>query len=79
MILGTVAVVVLLAWAVAAASLWIYRRQGPMPAEEEEAEAEEAISLENHYLPFGPYLAAGGALFLFFGPEVLAAYVASMI
>lgn len=29
---------------------------------------------KGHYLPFGPYLAAAGVLFLFFGPELIAAY-----
>lgn len=27
-----------------------------------------------HYLPFGPYLVAGGLLFLFFGPDIIDAY-----
>ena len=28
-----------------------------------------------HYLPFGPYIALGGALYLFFGPELIEAYL----
>lgn len=33
---------------------------------------------KGHYLPFGPYLAAAGVLYLFFGPDLLAAYVNMM-
>jgi prepilin signal peptidase PulO-like enzyme (type II secretory pathway) len=39
-------------------------------------EEEEDITLGNHYLPFGPYLCAGGLVYLFAGPEMLAAYIA---
>ncbi|HOH52090.1 MAG TPA: prepilin peptidase [Candidatus Hydrogenedentes bacterium] len=35
---------------------------------------DEEITLEGHYLPFGPYLAVGGLLYLFFGPELIALY-----
>jgi len=33
-----------------------------------------SASSEGHYLPFGPYLALGGLLFMFFGPELIAWY-----
>ena len=46
------------------------------PAKEDEAD--EAISLKGHYLPFGPYLALAGLLYMFFGPEVIAAYITSL-
>jgi prepilin signal peptidase PulO-like enzyme (type II secretory pathway) len=57
----------------------------PLPASEFNAEAEEkrpseyesddGITLEGHYLPFGPFLVGGALLYLFFGPEVLAWYL----
>lgn len=34
--------------------------------------------MKGHYLPFGPYLAAAGVLFLFFGPEIIALYTGMM-
>ena len=30
-----------------------------------------------HYIPFGPYLALAGVIFLFIGPEAIAAYLAA--
>jgi leader peptidase (prepilin peptidase)/N-methyltransferase len=39
---------------------------------------EDEQTLEGHYIPFGPYLAVAGLLFLFFGPEAIAAYLASL-
>lgn len=36
---------------------------------------EEEITLEGHYLPFGPWLAAGALVYLFFGPELIAWYI----
>jgi len=42
--------------------------------EEPQEEAEQEITLEGHYLPFGPYLALGALIYLFIGPEVLAWY-----
>lgn len=38
-------------------------------------DGEEDITLEGHYLPFGPYLALGGAVYVFIGPELLAWYI----
>lgn len=56
--------------------LWRKLRGVPEPAGPTfEAEgSQEELTLEGHYLPFGPCLAAGGILYLFFGPELLAAY-----
>ncbi|MBI2434276.1 MAG: prepilin peptidase [Candidatus Hydrogenedentes bacterium] len=45
------------------------------PVQDEE---DEVITLEGHYLPFGPYLALGSLIYLFWGPEFLAAYIASL-
>lgn len=46
-------------------------------AHENNAEEEdEDIELQGHYIPFGPYLAVAGLLFLFIGPELIQAYFA---
>jgi len=39
------------------------------------ADDEEDITLEGHYLPFGPWLAVGALVYLFFGPELVAWYL----
>ncbi len=36
--------------------------------------SDEEITLEGHYLPFGPYLALGSIIFMFVGPEIIDAY-----
>lgn len=38
---------------------------------------DDDIELEGHYLPFGPFLALGGLLYLFFGPQLVALYLAA--
>jgi len=38
-------------------------------------EDDEEITLEGHYLPFGPWLALGALVYLFFGPELIAWYI----
>ncbi len=40
-----------------------------------EYDSDDGITLEGHYLPFGPFLAGGGLLFLFFGQEFIAWYI----
>ncbi len=35
----------------------------------------EGAPEEGHYLPFGPYIALGGIVYLFIGPQMIAAYV----
>ena len=37
-------------------------------------DSDEEMILEGHYIPFGPYLALGALIFLFFGPEIIDAY-----
>ncbi len=37
-------------------------------------DSEEDFLPEGHYIPFGPYLALGALLFLFFGPEIIEHY-----
>jgi leader peptidase (prepilin peptidase)/N-methyltransferase len=41
-------------------------------------ESDDGISLGAHYLPFGPYIAIAGLVYLFIGPEVLAWYLQSL-
>ena len=42
---------------------------------EETQDEDEEITLEGHYLPFGPYLAVGGLIYLFYGPEFINWYI----
>jgi leader peptidase (prepilin peptidase)/N-methyltransferase len=44
----------------------------------DENDLDEEITLEGHYLPFGPYLAVAGLIYLFFGPELINWYLASL-
>lgn len=45
------------------------------PEEKQAAnDSDEGITLEGHYLPFGPWLALGSLIYLFFGPEIIQAY-----
>ncbi len=46
--------------------------------EDDKKDSDDNITLEGHYLPFGPYLAVGGLLYLFFGPELINWYIASL-
>lgn len=47
----------------------------PKSAAGEMEEDEEDISLGHHYLPFGPYLAVGSLIYLFYGPEIFSWYL----
>jgi leader peptidase (prepilin peptidase)/N-methyltransferase len=40
--------------------------------------SDDEITLEGHYLPFGPYLAVAGLIYLFFGPELINWYLAAL-
>lgn len=42
---------------------------------EKDEEGDDGISLGAHYLPFGPYIAIAGLVFLFVGPELIAWYL----
>lgn len=58
---------------------WFRWRGAVQPAPPADSgEDGEDITLQGHYLPFGPYLALGGLIFLFFGPELLRMYLASL-
>lgn len=49
------------------------------PARAADGEDEEDISLGQHYLPFGPYLALASLIYLFFGPELVAWYLGQYV
>lgn len=38
------------------------------------SDSDEMITLEGHYLPFGPWLAVGALIFMFVGPEIIDSY-----
>jgi leader peptidase (prepilin peptidase)/N-methyltransferase len=40
-----------------------------------EYDSDDGITVEGHYLPFGPFLVCGALFFLFFGPEFVAWYL----
>lgn len=63
-----------------------FKAKGSSKSEEEKAAAPKAaedyddddIELEGHYLPFGPFLALGGILYLFVGPQLIDWYLSTM-
>lgn len=58
--------------------LYFRLRRAPAPVPDETAPSaegsDEEISLQGHYLPFGPWLALGALVFMFIGPEIIDAY-----
>lgn len=48
---------------------------GTADAADADGDSGEEITLEGHYLPFGPYLALGGLLYMFLGPELISLYL----
>lgn len=54
--------------------LAMHKKTGP--AQEASDESEEEKVPEGHYLPFGPYLVLAGLIYLFFGPDLIALYLA---
>lgn len=79
LLLSVPLLVCLLAMFVSGLSLFLNARQNKKgkhaPAGQEEEEGDEEITLQNHYLPFGPYLAVAGLFYMFVGPEILQAYI----
>lgn len=68
----------LLSLLIAILSLWVWKKQSrtTIPKASENADEEEVeISLQAHYIPFGPYLSLGGFIFLLFGPELISKYI----
>ncbi|MCX8065341.1 MAG: prepilin peptidase [Candidatus Hydrogenedentes bacterium] len=57
--------------AIIAYYVWQKERKGKSIESQEEIE----ISLESHYIPFGPYLSIGGFLYLLWGPEIVSKYL----
>ncbi|HOM49149.1 MAG TPA: prepilin peptidase, partial [Candidatus Hydrogenedentes bacterium] len=47
---------------------------GKEKQDQEGGDPEENITLQGHYLPFGPYLAVGALIFMFVGPELIDYY-----
>ncbi|HOV33605.1 MAG TPA: prepilin peptidase [Candidatus Hydrogenedens sp.] len=62
---------------IAILSLWVWKKQyrTTIPKASENADEEVEISLQAHYIPFGPYLSLGGFIFLLFGPELISKYI----
>jgi leader peptidase (prepilin peptidase)/N-methyltransferase len=80
-VLGTLMIACVIGSVAGLALIAVQRLQPrPAPLEDETAggdgeEAGEAPA--GHYIPFGPYLALAGVIFLFVGPEAIAAYLAA--
>ncbi len=62
---------------IALLSIFIWRKQLPLDKKikNEIQEEELIITLQAHYIPFGPYLSLGGFIFLLFGPELISKYL----
>jgi len=85
--LGTLMMASVIGSVVGIAVLLYYRKSGdktdtaapePKTAKDAPTDPDEEITLEGHYLPFGPYLCVGGLLYLFFGPELINWYIAAL-
>ena len=86
-VLGTIMFASFLGSGIGIATILYYRIRGvtaPAPPDDEngnadeEGEGEEPGTLQGNYLPFGPFLALGGLVFLFYGPEIIEAYMTMM-
>lgn len=78
-VLGSFVLACLLGSVIGMAVIGYYRVFPSTPDTADEPAADEdddGIHLEGHYLPFGPYLALAGLLWVFFGPELLTWYLA---
>mgnify|MGYP001210790967 CR=1 FL=1 len=82
--LGTLMMASIIGSVVGSSVLLYYRNRGGATPEPDDAskkepkDPDEEITLEGHYLPFGPYLAVAGLIYLFFGPELINWYVAAL-
>lgn len=57
------------------------RKRGPRdaaPQSDHETGEEDVAAHGGHYLPFGPYLALAGLLYMFFGPELVNLYLGAL-
>ncbi len=78
-VLGTLIAASFIGSAVGVSLMAWYRLRGEAKTETTlppDEEGGEDLVLPGHYLPFGPYLALGGLLFVFYGPELIGAYIA---
>lgn len=62
---------------IALLSILVWRRQMSADKKIVKDSDEEVleITLQAHYIPFGPYLSLGGFIFLLFGPELISKYL----
>lgn len=67
-------IIVLLSWNIYTQQQKHKRRTTHTGDEIQESGEDEFITIEGHYLPFGPYLALSGLLFMFFEPELIGLY-----
>ncbi|MBI1318852.1 MAG: prepilin peptidase [Candidatus Hydrogenedens sp.] len=80
-VLGTFFLACLLGSFIGVGVIAYFRFKGPSEkpeaaaGEKKEAASDDEIELEGHYLPFGPYLALAGFLFVLYGPELVQLYV----
>ncbi|MBN2310599.1 MAG: prepilin peptidase [Candidatus Hydrogenedentes bacterium] len=67
---------VLISMIAEAVSLIIQKFKGPGAQEIPEEDDSDEITIEGHYLPFGPYLCLAGFIVMLFGQELYDAYLA---
>jgi leader peptidase (prepilin peptidase)/N-methyltransferase len=48
------------------------------PSSQKSSADDDEVTLQGHYLPFGPYLALGGLIFMFYGQEMINWYLQSL-
>lgn len=89
-VLATIVIASMLGSVIGVAMILYFKTKGESAEENEPAEKEvktedeildeddDGVTLEGHYLPFGPYLAVGGIIFMFYGPELLDWYMSLM-
>jgi leader peptidase (prepilin peptidase)/N-methyltransferase len=73
-VLGIVMLASLLGSVIGVAMLVMNKRH-PLPENNEEEDGDEAVPVQGNYLPFGPYLALAGFIFILFGPEMIDLYI----
>lgn len=64
----------LFAMFIAIISIYVWKKENRKEILQKENDEIE-ISLESHYIPFGPYLSIGGFLYLIWGPEIVSKYM----
>lgn len=80
--LGTLVIASMLGSVAGLCLILYFRFRGPVDKEDQpepdapQGESGDEITLEGHYLPFGPWLAVGALIFMFIGPEIIDSYFA---